>query len=160
VSRDQHRDLVLDDRARDADGKIWVLVTDPGFVEERSERRGSTTWVGLVPEDPGDAGGDRYFESDALLRGPAWNHLPVSVLLRFSDGAVVRDLWDGRAAWRSYRTLRRAELVEVRIESVALDVVPHNDGMRLSADRPFTTDWTSWLGAAVQWLAGGVSLWL
>src|SRR4030095_10351046 len=141
-------------------GKIWVTVTDPGFIDGREQRYGTTSWEGFAPEAPGSGGDEHYFGSDALLRGPGWKHLPVDVTLRFADGAVVRDRWDGRAAWRSYRTLRRAELVEVRIEPIDLDVLRHNDGLRLHADKPFTADWSSWLGAAVQWIAGGASLWL
>ena len=80
-----------------------------------------------------------------------------------ADGAVVRDSWDGRAAWRNYRELRSGRLIEVNVDPqhrIAVDVIRHNDGMRLEGDSRTTADYAGWLGAVASWLAGGLSLWL
>jgi hypothetical protein len=152
-------------RMRDQNDRVWVEITDPGWNRGGGKAvYGRTFWHGFQRKNAGKPrSSDRLYESRARITGPAWDNLPATVLLRFEDGVEVRERWDARAAWRGYRVVRPARLVEVRIDEqhrVVLDVVPQNNGQALEADRRFLADWGGWLGAAVQWLAGGLSLWL
>ena len=168
VATDENRGAALrrltTRRMHDRDDRVWVQITDPGWSRGGAAVDGRTFWHGFrrgrAPKPRSSA---PLHESRALITGPAWNNLPATVMLRFEDGVEVREQWDARAAWRGYRVVRPARLVEVRIDElrrVLLDVVPQNNGLALEPDRGFLADWTGWLGAAVQWLAGGLSLWL
>ena len=70
--------------------------------------------------------------------------------MRFSDGAELREHWDGKAAWRGYRVVRDAPLTAVQIDrsrKLMVDVQPQNNGRTTTADARFTADWGGWLGA-------------
>jgi hypothetical protein len=156
----------LDWGLRDEEGKIWIQVIDPGWLKGAAAREGAVRTLGLVPRGrraPRGGPGVRYYESRARIRGPGWDNLPVEVLLRFADGVEVVDRWDGRAAWRGYRVVRRAVLREIQIDPgrrAAVDVLPQNNARRLEPDARFTLDWCGWLTAIVQWAAGSLSLWM
>ena len=142
-----------------------VQITNPGWRRGGREQRGGVRWVDLKRHGgvkSARAGSLRY-ASTALIEGPAWDHLPAEVVLRFSDGAELREHWDGKAAWRGYRVVRDAPLTAVQIDrsrKLMVDVQPQNNGRTTTADARFTADWGGWLGALAQWLAEGVSLWL
>ena len=172
-----HRDLLELPMTEDAEGKIWLQVTDPGWFREGRMEYGTVRWEPFEPaplaarivetEGAGDAAESGQppplFESTVRISGPAWDHLPVDVILRFADGREVRDHWDGKAPWRAYRALRPSKLVEVRVDpdnGILLDVDPANNGRRLEADERLESDWSAWLASVSQWLAGGLSLWL
>ncbi|MCA9667255.1 MAG: M1 family metallopeptidase [Myxococcales bacterium] len=167
-SRDK-RDTGLDRRAREKDGYVWVEVTDPGAVG----LAGSVRWRRFKPRgDKRDSSraaakresrARRYYESVVRLIGPGWKHLPVSVELRFDDGARVHDLWDGRATWRAYRVVRAARLAEVRIDragDIALDVDRTNNGWRRVPERGLKRDLGLWSTAIGQWLMTALGAWL
>ncbi|RMG47403.1 MAG: M1 family peptidase [Acidobacteria bacterium] len=165
-SRHEHADLLDLPLARDSDGKIWLEITDPGWFREDSHRDGTVRWIGFEPVELPEPGGDgvepKLFESEAVLEGPGWDHLPVTVRLRFADGAVVVDRWDGRSPWRGYRAIRRARLEEVIIDpgdAVLLDPSPETNGRRARPDSRWLADWAGWAGALAAWVASGVSLW-
>ncbi len=166
-NRDPHGEIALDPTAREEDGRLLIEVTDPGWVGPSEDRRGSVTRRMVTPRW-GDATSESddeeaYFESRVRLEGPAWEHLPVSVLFRFSDGALVRDEWDGRAAWRAYRFLRGSPLAEVQIDPekrIALDVRPENNARSVATDRGFALAWGLWFLALAGWWIGGLALWI
>jgi hypothetical protein len=120
----------------------------------------------VTPERPATSKvdpGPGYYESVARIEGPGWDNLPVEVELRFDDGVVIRDRWDGKSPWRRYWFVRPAPLKEVRIDPagrIAVDVVPQNNSRAVEAHGGFAADMGLWLGAFSQWIAGGVSLWL
>lgn len=156
-----------DDEGRDEDGMITVEIVDPGYTRERRvagriERRR------FVPEmraavDGFEADDERLWVSQAAVAGPGWDHLPVRVELRFADGAVVVDEWDGKALRRDYRIVRAAPLAAVVIDPedrIRLDVVPINDGLSRQGSVGLARDWGWWSGALFQWLAEGVCSWL
>lgn len=154
---------LTDPRTRDADGKVWVQITDPGWTRGGGHVDGTVRWVGFERRGGSAAKPERYYESRARIVGPAWDHLPVTVLLRFDDGVELRERWDGRAAWRGYRVIRGARLAEVRLDEsghIAIDVLPGNNALKREGSRRFTADWTGWLAAVASWIAGGLSLWL
>ncbi|AKT36351.1 M1 family metallopeptidase [Chondromyces crocatus] len=166
-SRAQHPEMGLPDAAREADGLVTLEVLDPGWVSDEEDRTGTVRRVKFTPEQrassPGHAAGKGYFTSEVTLSGPGWSTLPVEVELRFADGVVVRDRWDGRAAWRRYRTLRGAPLVDARVDpgrKIRVDTTPQNNALSVEADGGFVKDWGLWLGAVSEWVAGGFSLWL
>ena len=165
----QHAEAGLPEDAREADGQVLVEITDPGWISVSGdeEKIGERTRVKRAPERgapaPGYAAGKDYHESEVTLTGPGWATIPVVVELRFADGAVVRDTWDGRAAWRRYRVLRAAPLVEARLDpgrTIRLDAKPQNNALTVEPDGGFVADWGLWFGAAAEWMAGGLSLWL
>jgi len=167
--REEQPLLGLDPAAAEEDGRVLVEVTDPGWDRDgrREEGRVVRRRVAPLPADAGGearpASGDVVFESRVRVTGPAWDHLPVEVELRFSDGVRIREPWDGRAAWRGYRFLRPARLVEARIgpeERLAVDARPENDGRLREPDDRFCADWAGWLAAVGQWLLAGLTLWL
>jgi hypothetical protein len=166
-NREEHPEVGLDPVAKEEDGSVFVEVTDPGWVRETRQISGTITRRLAPPlrrEDAPDfEPGEGFHESKVRLDGPGWDHLPVEVEFRFADGVVVRDEWDGMASWRAYRFLRKAPLLEVRVDpeaKIALDVTPENHARSVEPDKRFRADWGGWLGALAQWAIAGVSLWL
>ena len=165
-NRDQRPEVGLDPTAREADGRVMMEIMDPGWVRHGEARRadGAVLREAVEPEvAPGARGGDGFVVSEARVRGPGWDHLPVSVVFAFADGAVVRDRWDGRSDWRAYRFVRPAPLVRVTVDPerrIAVDDRPDNNALSVRADPVRVADWGMWLGAAAQWIAAGVLLWL
>jgi len=162
----EHEETGLDPAAREEGGNILVEIADPGWARRGSAEHGTVRRVEVEPErgepeaeyEPGDG----WYESTALITGPAWDHLPVDVALRFADGAIVRERWDGKAAWRQYRTVRRAPLIEVRVDPdqrIAVDAVPQNNARSVEPVSEFVIAWGTWLTGLAQWIAGGVAAW-
>lgn len=165
-NRSSQGEVGLDPEAREADGRVMMEITDSGWFRGGQGQRGAVTKVLIAPErgevSPGYSPSG-FHESTVRLEGPGWDNLPVEVEIRFADGAVVRDRWDGKAPWRRYRFLRAAPVRDARIDpadAVRVDVTPQNNARALEADGAFAADWGMWLGAVSQWLAGGLSLWL
>lgn len=162
----QHAELGLPAEAKEADGHVLMEVTDPGWVRGGQSVMGTVRRTLVTPErgeTPPGYKADGFHESSVLIKGPAWDTLPVEIELRFADGARIRDRWDGKAAWRSYRFLRAAPIIEARLDpagKIAVDVKPQNDALLAEPDDGFATDWGLWLGAVSEWMAGGLSLWL
>jgi hypothetical protein len=164
-SRDDRPELGLDPDALEPDGRILMEIVDPGWVSAAEDRRGIVTRRRVTPErrDESDEVDEGFHETHVRVEGPAWAHLPVTVLFRFADGVEVRDEWDGRAAWRRYRFLRAARLREVRVDPegrIALDVSPENNAVAIEPDGRFVSDWSGWLAALAVWISAGVTLWL
>jgi peptidase M1-like protein len=158
----------LDPAADEQDGLVTMEITDPGWYRAGSSSPGSVRRVPVRPEREGDSPKREekektYYESSVRLEGPAWDHLPVQVEIRFDDGAVVRDSWDGRAAWRAYRFVRPAKLVSARLDPgdlLRVDAHPANNARAVKPDRSFAVRWAAWFMGLAQWMAGGASLWL
>jgi len=162
-NRWDHRNLARAVPGRPPRGKERVQITDPGWSRGGRSKRGQIRWVDLRRHGGSTAQTSLRYTSSALIEGPAWDHLPAEVVLRFSDGAELRERWDGKAAWRGYRVVRGAPLAAVQIDrarKLMVDVRPQNNGRAVEADPRFAADWGGWLGALVTWLAEGVSLWL
>lgn len=165
-SRRQHTLDALEPSAREDLGLVEVEIIDPGWITSSSAARGGIRRVAAAPvrwQEPTSPAGEDYFVSRARLVGPGWMHLPVDVELRFADGAVIRDRWDGRATWRGYRFVRRAPLEEVSIDPerrIAIDVRPENNGLLRQADPAMVGDLSSWLSLLASSIAAGLSLWL
>ena len=163
---EEHEEAGLDPAAREEDGSVLVEITDPGWARGGGAEHGTVRRVPLVPArgqpDPDHEAEDEWFESKVLVSGPAWDHLPVDVELRFADGAMVRDRWDGKAAWRKYRTVRHAPLADVRVDPehrIVVDVEPQNNARSVEPDPDFVNAWGAWFAALAQWIAGGVAAW-
>lgn len=141
------------------DGAVRAEVVDPGYGDHdgRVELR-TLPAVAVGSPAPGVD-----VESEVLLTGPGWKHLPVQVDFVFSDGRRVSETWDGRASWRRYRFIRRAALVSCELDrrqAVAVDANRINNGVRTKADELLSDDWALWSAAVAQWIAVGASLWL
>jgi hypothetical protein len=166
ANQSEYVEILTPAEAREADGRVQVEIEDPGWVRGGQSQTGTVTRTLVSPEQGDASPGYRASglrESVVRITGPGWDTLPVTVLVRFADGAVIRDRWDGKAGWRTYRFLRAAPVVEARVDPegrIFVDVKPENDGMTASPRGAMVADWGTWLGAAAEWLEGGLSLWL
>ncbi|MDJ0698623.1 MAG: M1 family metallopeptidase [Woeseiaceae bacterium] len=159
--------LGLPAEAAETEGDILVEILDPGHTRDTRtmgsiERR----WISPVrgKRAAGYIGDDNeYFVSEARVEGPDWDHLPVTVELRFADGLVVEDEWDGKGLYRHYRVVRPAPLDSVIIDpdyKIRVDTVPVNNGLSRKPSGPVPGSWSKWLTAVFQLLAEGASSWL
>lgn len=167
-NRDKTPRLGLDPRAEEPDGKILVIVTDPGWRVQGEYGTGGVRCLELeprqgAPEDGFKVETDVFYKSSVSIAGPAWRNLPVDVLFRFADGAELQTRWDGKSIRREYQFLRNAPLTEARVDprrKLAVDPIPENNALRKEADPSFTENRADWVGALIQWLASGASQWL
>ena len=140
-----------------------VEVRAPGWVRGANRHEGRVEWRQLeVVSAPGTPEA-QWWVSDVRVESPGWDNLPVDVQFVFSDGAVLRDHWDGRAAWRSWRFARRASLVRAQIgpeSQLAIDPSRGDDGLESSPDAGFRSHWGGFVAALGSVLAVGASLWL
>ena len=157
----------LDPAAYESDEHVLVEILDPGHTRA-SRTMGQIERRPIQPRtDAGDesAPDDEvvYYVSEARIAGPDWDHLPVTVELRFADGAVVVDDWDGKGVYRVYRVVRAAQLDAVVIDpdhKIWLDVAPVNNGLRREAEGEIPGNWSRWLTGVYQLIAEGASSWL
>jgi len=156
----------LDEAAREAGGRVMMEITDSGWARGGKSSAGTVT-RSFVKPDRGEASSgyepDGYFESTVNVTGPGWDTLPVDVEFRFADGAVLKDRWDGKSAWRRYRFLRAAPIKDARLDpkgQLAVDVQPRNNALASEPAGAFEAGWTAWFGALSQWFIGGISQWL
>lgn len=165
-SRAASPEIGLPEDAREADGRVVAEITDAGWVRGDKSVTGSITRAPLTPERGAPSPDHRpggFHESLVRITGPGWDTLPVTVEVRFADGAVVRDRWDGKAAWRTYRFVRGAPVTSARLDPegrLFVDVKPENNALSAGPHGGVAADWGLWLGAAAGWLEGGLSLWL
>ncbi len=166
-NREEYRDLLIPERARETDGQVWVEITDPGWADGQNTpegtRAGTVTWQPLAPTSgavspvTGETLADTQFhETIVRLTGPAWKQLPVEVAFRFEDGIEARLLWDRQAAWQGYRFLRPAKLSAVEIDPdrrIALDSWPMTNGRLMEPDKGLERDWTLWTVILVEALS-------
>ncbi|MFQ5350915.1 MAG: hypothetical protein ACE5EG_10775, partial [Thermoanaerobaculia bacterium] len=160
--------LGLHPAAREEDGKLTMEILDPGWTRGRARRPGRIVRLSVTPEagEP-DEGWEpeegEFHLSTVRLEGPSWRRLPVDVLFRFADGAVVRETWSGRAPYRIYSFLRAAPLSEARLDpagKIALDPDPVNNGRLREPSRRLVDDWAYWLGALAQLVGEALASWL
>ncbi len=159
--------LGLPVEADEKDGDILVEILDPGHTRDtRTMGSIDRLWFTPVRGKRSEAyigDDDEYFVSEARVEGPDWDHLPVTVELRFADGLIVEDEWDGKGLYRHYRVVRSAPLDSVVIDpdyKIRLDTVPLNNGLSRKSSGPVPGSWSRWLTAALQLLAEGASSWL
>jgi len=159
--------LGLDPAAYESDDHVLVEILDPGHTRA-SRTMGQIERRPILPHHDGSDESDPndevvYYESEARIAGPDWDHLPVTVELHFADGAVVVDDWDGKGVYRAYRVVRAAQLDAVIIDpdyKIRLDVVPVNNGLRREPEGEIPHDWSRWLTGVYQLFAEGASSWL
>jgi hypothetical protein len=159
--------LGLTPAAHDPDGLITVEIVDPGFTRQtrtmgRIEHREIQPVQGEASKDY-EAEADVFFVSGARIEGPDWDHLPVTVELRFADGAIIRDAWDGKGLFREYKIVRSAPLNAVIVDperNIWLDTVPVNNGLSREPAGEIVDDWSRWLGSVFQLVAEGAASWL
>jgi hypothetical protein len=143
------------------DGRAEVRA--PGYVRPAAKIQGAVLHKELRSLHAGTPTDGAWMVSEVLVEGPGWDHLPVDVTFEFEDGAVLQDSWDGRAAWRSWRFVRRAALLRATVGPAArlsMDPTPADNALRTKPDRRFVSHWAGFSAALGQWLAMGASLWL
>jgi len=174
VDWDGDKKLGLPVEALEEDGQVLVSILDPGHTRETRtmgsiERRfldpvgemEGTDEVGEVESTDEDE--TSFYASNARVVGPDWDHLPVIVELRFADGVVVRDEWDGKGVYREYRIVRPSPLDSVVIDpdyNIRLDIVPVNNGLKHEGGGAIPKDWSRWLTGLYQLFAEGAASWL
>ena len=130
------------------DAPLAVWVHDPGYARPSTVVPGRVFPLAELPALPSSAGKDCYV-SEALVSGPGWDELPIEIELRLAGGAVVKERWDGRAAWRSYRVVSRAPVVELRVDPadrLLVDPRRHDKGRRSESNHRFVFDWATFAG--------------
>lgn len=165
--RDGDQLLGLNAEAREADGEVMLEILDPGYTRDVRimggiERRLITPHQ-TEPDADHAADSTMYYESSARIEGPGWDNLPVIVRLRFADGIVVDDEWDGKAVYREYRAVREAPLESVVIDPdyrIRLDIVPVNNGLSREPRGDVAQSWSRWMMAVYQMFAEGAASWL
>ena len=165
--RDGDKLLGLSDTAREPDGNVMLEILDPGYTRD-TRVMGSIEHVAIEPTQA-DADADytsdsvTFYKSSARVEGPSWDNLPVTVRLRFADGVVIEDEWDGKAYYREYRVLREAPLQSVQIDpdyKIRLDIAPLNNGLSREPKGELPRSWSRWMMALYQSMAEGASSWL
>jgi len=159
--------LGLPPASQEPGGLVTVEILTPGFTREtrtmgRIEQREVLPTEGEI-NDNFTAEENVYYVSEARIEGPDWDHLPVTVELRFADGAIVQDAWDGKGVFREYRIVRPAPLDAVIIDpsrNIRLDIVPVNNGLAREPAGVIAGDWARWLGSVFQLMAEGIASWL
>ena len=165
--RDGDKLLGLSDEAREPNGEVMLEILDPGYTRDvrvmgKIERR-------MVAPHQTDSDKDyetdsmTFYESSARIEGPGWDTLPVIVRLRFADGVVVEDEWDGKAVYREYRAVRKAPLESVVIDPdyrIRLDIVPVNNGLSREPRGAVPKSWARWVMGVYQMVAEGAASWL
>ena len=79
--------------------------------------------------------------------------LPVDVLVRFENGEVVRESWDGRETWKRFTYVKEAKAASAAIDPegvYAIDLDRNNNSLTLERD------WRVVLTLALHWLSFGV----
>ena len=148
--------------AETIDGSVGVEIVDPGWWRDDRSEIGGVRYRRLEASFAGETMEARWI-SDVRVSGPGWDWLPVEIEFRFDDGTVVRDTWDGRAAWRAWRFVTPARLVEARIDpedKIQVDVDVWNDGERVEPETRFADDLGAWIGAVTEWLLSTTGFWL
>lgn len=110
------------------------------------DRDGRQVAVGAEPM------GDAY-ETHVLLRRYGEAHFPVDFVVRFADGSVRRDRWDGRDRWRLYTFTGPAAAVSAEVDPeriLLLDANLTNNSRSLSprtdaAATKWSLRWMVWL---------------
>jgi len=151
--------------ALEEDGRVLIEILDPGHTRElrtmgNIERRYFDT---VAKADKVDGEETVFFTSSARINGPDWDHLPVTVELRFADGVVISDAWDGKGVYREYRTVRPSPLESVVIDpnyNIRLDIVPVNNGLSREVSGTAPRDWSRWVTGLYQLFAEGAASWL
>lgn len=165
-NRNTKNELGLPNEARETDGRILVVIKDPGYDHGALRQTGIITHSLITPTREAPQSGfvpGGFFESTVRIQGPGWENLPVDVEIRFADGVVFRETWDARATFREYRFVRPSALVSATVDpnrKIRLDVLPQNDAMSAEPNERFAADYGLWLGTLASWVSGGLSLWL
>lgn len=159
--------LGLSAEAMETNGEVLLEILDPGHTRDVRimggiERRLIAPQT-TEPDKGYEADSTTFYESRARIEGPGWDTLPVTVRLRFVDGVVVEDEWDGKAIYREYRVVREAPLESIVIDpdhKIRLDMVPVNNGLSRHAKGDVPKSWSRWVTAIYQMMAEGAASWL
>ncbi len=94
--------------------------------------------------------GTQLYETEVLVQRLGDVCFPVEVLIRFEDGEVVSERWDGRDLWQRFRYRRTAQVLSAEIDpsrKVVLDANFTNNSRYREAEVAAAVKWT------VRWLA-------
>lgn len=165
--RDVDRLFGLHEESMEVDGNVMLEILDPGYT--RTERvmgkieRRPVTPQPTEADDDFSSDGETFYESRTRVEGPGWDTLPVTVRIRFADGMVVEDVWDGKAIYREYRVIRKAPIESVVIDpdyQIRLDIVPLNNGKLRQSRGEVPKSWSRWMMGVYQAIAEGAASWL
>ena len=93
------------------------------------------------------------FETTVVLRREGEGLFPVDLVVRFADGSVARERWDGAARWKMFRFERAARAVSAEVDPeriLLLDVNVTNNSRTLepradAAATKWSLRWLVWL---------------
>jgi len=126
------------------------LASDPATDQGFFERDGRL-------EHSDEAGRTDRFRTVVVVRRHGEAIFPVEVAIRFADGHVLREQWDGRDRWKQYVYERGARAVSAEVDPdrvLLLDVNFTNNSRTLEprtaeAARKWATIWLGWLQDAL-----------
>jgi len=106
-------------------------------------------------------GGAASFESTVDIRRWGEGIFPVGIRVRFEDGSVVDERWDGQARWTRFRYFRPSAVAQVEVDPddvLVLDVNSANNSWTrhpeaTPAAAKWTARWTVWLQSVLEMAA-------
>jgi hypothetical protein len=116
-----------------------------GIVDPPASGSSNGTARGPAKEPAGPPG--KSYHADVVVRRLGEARLPVDVLVRFADGSVKREAWDGQYTWKKFSYDSPAKIIEAVVDpegKLPLDVNLSNNSRKAETE-------TSW--AARKWAA-------
>jgi hypothetical protein len=107
------------------------------------------------PSQPKQGARDGAVDSRVTLIRRGEVRMPVELLLRFADGRLVRETWDGRDRWKRFE-YPQARVVRAVVDpgrKIAIDVDPVNNEW-IESDGPARRAATKWAARFLLWLQG------
>ena len=133
-------------RADVFDYAVQELTSNEKKVRGLVDRDGKRVAVG------GESMGSLY-ETTVVLRREGEAVFPVPLLVRFADGSVAREKWDGAGRWKMFRFERAARAVSAEVDPervLLLDLNVTNNSRTLepqaeAAATKWSLQWLVWL---------------
>jgi peptidase M1-like protein len=107
-------------------------------------------------------------DKDTVYRSTVWLHrkddfvMPVSVEIRFDNGEMVREHWDGQSRWTKFSYDKRAKVVSAELDpdhKLQLDRNNFNNSELVEPNRKPGTKVTNYWMFVTQWVSQALAWW-
>lgn len=133
-------------------------VLDYRIYDVKSQR---TNWYEKVR--PGANPKDTLYDSAVVVHRKGDFIFPVTLEVKFDNGEVVREQWDGRDRWKRFTWQKKAKIVSAQVDpddAVLLDIDQFNNSYIVGGNSRATAKiatyvmWiTQWFAQMISWLA-------